>query len=122
MNAKQSRAITAKPPRAGIGNARLFGICSLMVLLLVATAKTQAAQGPPPRLSPPEQVTMTTRDGVSIAGTYYPSYMGTKAVPILILHGWKGNRNRFDGFAHICRYRQTLRRRNTVYAPGRICR
>jgi len=40
----------------------------------------------------PENVSLETKDGVSIKATYYASKLKKKAVPIIMLHGWGGNR------------------------------
>lgn len=59
----------------------------------------------------PENVTVETNDGVTIKATYYASKLKKKAVPIIMLHGWEGNRGDFhlmasvlqkQGYAVIC--------------------
>ncbi len=42
---------------------------------------------------------LLTRDGVLLRATFYPSNRGKEAVPVILLHGWKGNRSEFAGLA-----------------------
>lgn len=46
-----------------------------------------------------ETVTLQTRDGLALKATYFASTEGKKAVPILLLHDFKGDRHDFDGLA-----------------------
>lgn len=47
----------------------------------------------------PKDVTITTRDGISLAATYYASKLGKDAVPVILLHGAKGRRGDFKSLA-----------------------
>lgn len=51
------------------------------------------------RAAEPEDIKLTTKDGVKLAVTYYPSTLGKEAVPIVMLHDFKGNRNVFNSLA-----------------------
>jgi pimeloyl-ACP methyl ester carboxylesterase len=52
------------------------------------------------KIPDPEDVDeIVTKDGVPIKATFYPSLLGKKAVPIILLHGFKGDRRDFDGLA-----------------------
>ncbi len=42
---------------------------------------------------------LLTRDGVLLRATFYPSNRGKEAIPVILLHGWKGNRAEFAGLA-----------------------
>src|SRR5258706_10886462 len=62
-------------------------------------------------LPEPENVSLETKDGVAIKATYYASLFKKKAVPIIMLHGWEGNRGDYhvmagvlqaQGYAVIC--------------------
>ena len=46
-----------------------------------------------------EDLKLETRDGVSLAATYYPSIAGKEAVPIVMLHDFKETRNVFGNMA-----------------------
>jgi pimeloyl-ACP methyl ester carboxylesterase len=47
----------------------------------------------------PEDVTLHTKDGVQLACTYYRSTLGKSAVPVIMLHGWGGQRSAYDALA-----------------------
>lgn len=46
-----------------------------------------------------ENKTLTTRDGVELAITYYPSTLGKEAAPVVILHDTKETRQRYADLA-----------------------
>lgn len=71
---------------------------SVAMVLILASASTCSAQRP---RSPggPEELKFTTRDGVRLVATYYPSNLGKEAVPVVMLHDFKENRNVFNGLA-----------------------
>ncbi|MCE9554720.1 MAG: alpha/beta hydrolase [Planctomycetes bacterium] len=47
----------------------------------------------------PMVVPLQTRDGVQLKCTFYPSTKGKKAVPVVILHEWKGKRSDYKDLA-----------------------
>lgn len=47
----------------------------------------------------PENVSLEAKDGVPIKATYYASKLKKKAVPIIMLHGWEGNRGEYHALA-----------------------
>ena len=53
------------------------------------TKKTK--DGPPD----PEPISLETKDGVQLRATYYGGTLKKKAVPILMIHGWKGQQDEF---------------------------
>ncbi len=65
---------------------------------VVAGASTASAQGSF-RAPPPEELKLTTLDGVKLAATYYPSNLGREAVPIVLLHDFKESRTVFNSLA-----------------------
>jgi pimeloyl-ACP methyl ester carboxylesterase len=79
------------------GIADVCARCAVVWLLTVAVA---AAQTPPangkapagPKIPAPEDVVLTARDGLEVDATYYGSIKGREAVPVVLLHTFKGNR------------------------------
>lgn len=61
-------------------------------------ASTVLAQGAY-RAPPPEELKLTTKDGVKLSATYYPSSLGKEAVPIVMLHDFKESRTVFNSLA-----------------------
>ncbi len=51
------------------------------------------------RSSGPEEIKLTTKDGVKLKGTYYASSLGRDAVPVVMLHDFKESRRVFGGLA-----------------------
>ena len=49
--------------------------------------------------APPETVSMETKDGVLLRATYYKGSRGKKAVPVLMVHGWGGQRDEYRPIA-----------------------
>lgn len=47
----------------------------------------------------PENITVETKDDVRIKATYYASKLKKKAIPIIMLHGWEGNRGEWHALA-----------------------
>jgi pimeloyl-ACP methyl ester carboxylesterase len=50
-------------------------------------------------IPPPEDLKLTTRDGVELIFTYYPGAQGKESVPVVLLHMWKQNRNDYKDLA-----------------------
>jgi pimeloyl-ACP methyl ester carboxylesterase len=69
--------------------------CTLLALLLASPLQAQA----PGRIPPPQDVVLTTKDGVQLKITYYPSSAGQNAVPIVMLHDFGETRAVFDPLA-----------------------
>jgi pimeloyl-ACP methyl ester carboxylesterase len=61
-----------------------------------ALGQTTGAKAPPPI-----DVTLTTRDGVDLRATYYPSSAGNQAVPVVMLHDYNETRAVFDPLARV---------------------
>lgn len=81
--------------RAGYGGRTVAGFLAAIfcvLALLVGPVFAQPAAKKKDALPKAEAVTLTTRDGVTIHCTYFPSLMKKEAVPVLLLHGWEGQR------------------------------
>jgi pimeloyl-ACP methyl ester carboxylesterase len=64
------------------------------------------------KLPKPETIDLVTKDGVELKATYYGQREGRKAVPVILLHDYKSNRNAFADLA------QSLQQRgNAVIVP-----
>jgi len=46
-----------------------------------------------------KEIHLTTKDGVEISATYYPSSLGEQAVPVVLLHDFKESQARFEALA-----------------------
>lgn len=57
--------------------------------------------GPRKEIPPPEAISLTTKDGVIIHGTYYGSTEGKKAIPVIMLPGWERSQNDLTMLAKI---------------------
>lgn len=69
-------------------------------LVLVAPLVVPArAPGQSARALKPEDVTLSTKDGVQLRITYYPSSAGQQAVPVVMLHDFNETRAVFDPLA-----------------------
>src|SRR5262249_22426606 len=75
---------------------------------LIVTGISAAARGQDtkPKLLPPEDFELKDsnslplcKDGTLIKATYYPGLNKEKTVPIIMLHGYKGNRSEFAPLA-----------------------
>lgn len=76
-----------------------FGLGMLvLVILSVATTRISTAQKPD-ELPEPEVVEFLTKDGVKLFATYYASDRERNAVPLILLHMYKGSRADFDELA-----------------------
>ena len=82
--------MTSYRVRAFVGAA-----CCAYALAQAVTANAQA----PGRVPPPQDVALTTKDGVQLKITYYPSNAGQDAVPIVMLHDFSETRAVFDPLA-----------------------
>lgn len=47
----------------------------------------------------PEEVQLTTRDGVVLHVTYYEGIRGQNSIPVVLLHAHKGSRQEYEGLA-----------------------
>jgi pimeloyl-ACP methyl ester carboxylesterase len=84
---------------------REFG-SALAVLVVLCGFSSQLRGQAPAKIPPPEDIELKdknglpmTRDGLIIKATYYAGTRKEKTVPIIMLHGWKGNRSEFGELA-----------------------
>lgn len=83
----------------------------LLLALLASSLVSPSAfgQGKKPTIPKPEDVSLVTKDGVALSCTYYPggfrmsssgkevtTVPGKEVVPVIMLHGWGGQRHEFD--------------------------
>jgi pimeloyl-ACP methyl ester carboxylesterase len=68
-------------------------LIAYLTLALASSATKTLAQTPPPgRLPAPVVRSLTTKDGVQLKVTYYPSNAGEQAVPVVLLHDYNESR------------------------------
>ena len=79
--------------------ARRAPVCGLALALVLPLLQPVAAQEKKPKIPPPEDVTLDTKDGWKIDATYYQGTSGKKAVPFIMVHGWEGRRGEYDALA-----------------------
>lgn len=95
---------------------RLAALACLAVALLAGSTSAFGQAKPKEveekdKVPDPENITVETKDNVRIKATYYASKLKKKAIPVIMLHGWEGNRGEWHalashlqtrGFAVIC--------------------
>jgi len=62
-------------------------------------AQTEKKEKKKEEIPPPEDLNLTTDDGVQLRATFYPGTKGKDTVPVILLHMWKGDRNDFKQLA-----------------------
>lgn len=84
---------------------RCFLLLCITLASLAGGAERSVAQGGrPPRALPPEEHSLTTKDGVQLRITYYPSSTGPQAVPVILLHDFNETRAVFEPLAAMLNY------------------
>lgn len=94
----QPRAAAPKVPAAAAPAAKP----ALAPATKTATTGPAAPKGKAEEIPAPVELKgqeLLTRDGVLLRATFYPSNRGKEAVPVILLHGWKGNRSEFAALA-----------------------
>ena len=93
-------------PKLAGKTARFAGYWALVVAIVLGASgvfaqdkKDDKKDDEKPKIPPPEELTLTTGDGVQLALTYYPSNKGKDAIPVILLHEWKSSRSDFAGLA-----------------------
>jgi pimeloyl-ACP methyl ester carboxylesterase len=90
--------------RAVVGVPRAVAII-VGVAVLAVTAVGQQQEQPPPA-SETQEESLTTKDGVLLKATYYPSKEGKDAVPVILLHDHKGSRHELHQYAEFLQMEQ----------------
>ena len=82
-------------------NKRLGGWSRPALIVTLTAVLAVPAVGQNPQRTPREKetITLTTKDGVQLKATYYPSKAGKEATPVVLLHDYKGSRHELDWFA-----------------------
>jgi len=71
-----------------------------MIGLAAIASRAKAADDPVEKKIPaPEDIDLETSDGLQMQATFYGSNQGKNAVPVIMLHAWKGSRADFAGLA-----------------------
>lgn len=82
--------ITANKPRVKFQRSSLFR-CVAILLMVVFFAPSALAQRTARKDKPePRVVDLRTKDGIELQAFYFPSSKGKDAIPVLIIHEWKG--------------------------------
>jgi pimeloyl-ACP methyl ester carboxylesterase len=73
----------------------------VLIGLLAGSASAQDGESKAPKLEvpDPEDITLTTTDNLVLHATYYPSPLGKEAVPVILVHMWKGDRRDYRQLA-----------------------
>jgi pimeloyl-ACP methyl ester carboxylesterase len=78
---------------------RAVWLMALWAACLAGAATSHAADEEKNQPLPPEEVTLKTKDDLDLVATYYPSKLGKKAVPVVLLHASRSNRGELDTLA-----------------------
>lgn len=76
-----------------------LAVCGVLLSASLALGQPKSKEDEQPKIPPPEDAVVQTADGVSITLTYYASNKGKEAVPVVLLHGYRGSRKDFGPLA-----------------------
>jgi pimeloyl-ACP methyl ester carboxylesterase len=74
-----------------IYNYRLAWSTMVFLVLVCSVSLAQDDNKKDDKPPPPKDITLETKDGMSLHGTYFPSRKGKEAVPVILLHGYGGS-------------------------------
>lgn len=77
----------------------VFAIALAICGLAVAADEKSAKKDKDQEIPPPEDLSLTTTDGLELAVTYYPGTKGKQTIPVVLLHMLKQNRNDYKDLA-----------------------
>lgn len=77
----------------------LSTICLVASVWLVGLSVTSAQDKNETKIPEPQDVTRDSKDGVVLKMTYFPGTLGKKSVPVILLHGWGGQRGDMEPLA-----------------------
>ncbi len=69
--------------------------CCICLTATYARAQEKKNDEPEKALPKPEEVDLLTDDGLEMKATYYPGTKDEESIPVIVLHGFKGNRKDF---------------------------
>ena len=82
--------ITAKNPPSKSQRGILFRCVAILVMVVISTSSALAQRTAKKEKPEPRVVDLRTKDGMELQAFYFPSSKGKEAIPVLIIHEWKG--------------------------------
>jgi pimeloyl-ACP methyl ester carboxylesterase len=76
-----------------------FGALGAMLMLAALGSPLAAQEEGEKKIPPPEDMKLVTKDGMELVCTFFGGTKGKESVPVILLHGYKGNRHDFDSLA-----------------------
>jgi len=77
----------------------LVAIAAAVFASPLGAAEREKAKDDKIEVLPRQEVTLETSDGLTIVANYYPSTLGKKAIPVLLLHASRSSRSELEGLA-----------------------
>jgi pimeloyl-ACP methyl ester carboxylesterase len=114
----QPPKILTEPQRKSLSARWPIGVLVVVVLALVGALGPWSPQAMAQSRRPTvkdsaetkrENLTLETKDGVILACTYYPGVESKETVPVILIHGWGGNRGEMHPLAtHLQRLKHSV--------------
>ncbi len=76
-----------------------FLVAEAVLLVGLSPLWAQAPKTKAPKIPEPEDVTLETKDGVSIRATFYAGLGKKASIPVIMVHGWEGQRGEYHALA-----------------------